>query len=62
MSDLTKILAENEKKMLRPIAPAVKKPTFHQNVEESDSETENTHRASTSTPKSSKGLLLKSLS
>ena len=40
--------------MLKPIAPAVEKPTIHQNVEDSDSELENNHPASTSTPMKSK--------
>ena len=36
--------------MLKLVAPAVNKSTIHQNIEDSDSETENTHPASTSTP------------
>ena len=40
--------------MLKPIAPAVEKPTIHQNVEDADSETENNYPASTSTPMKSK--------
>ena len=54
MSDLTKILAEKQKEMLKLIAPAVEKPTIHQNVEDSDSKTENNHPTSTSTPIKSK--------
>ena len=38
MSDLTKILAENQREMLEPIAPAVKNPATVQNLENSDSE------------------------
>ena len=43
MSDLTKILAENQKETLKLIAPTVKKSTFTQNLEDPDSETEKTH-------------------
>ena len=38
MSDLTEILAENQKEMLKLIAPVVKKPATVQNLENSDSE------------------------
>ena len=50
MSDLTKILAENQKEMLKLIAPLNKKQTVHMNVQVSDSETENVSVARTSTP------------
>ena len=50
MSDLTKILAENQKEMLKLIAPLNKKQTVHMNVQDSDSETENVSVARTSTP------------
>ena len=40
MSDVTKILTENQKEMLKLIAPAVKKPGALQNFENSDSEPE----------------------
>ena len=49
-SDLTKILAENQKEMLKLIAPLNKKQTVHMNVQDSDSETENVSVARTSTP------------
>ena len=49
MSDLTKILAENQKEMLKLIAPLNKKQTVHMNVQDSDSETENVSVARTST-------------
>ena len=54
MSDLTKIFAENQKEKVKLIAPVVRKATIHQNIEDSDSETENNHPASTSTPIKSK--------
>ena len=50
MSDLTKILAENQKEMLKLIAPLNKKQTVHMNVQDSDSEPENVSVARTSTP------------
>ena len=50
MSDLTKILAVNQKEMLKLIAPLNKKQTVHMNVQDSDSETENVSVARTSTP------------
>ena len=50
MSDLTKILAENQKEMLKLIAPLNKKQTGHVNVQDSDSETENVSVPRTSTP------------
>ena len=50
MSDLTKILAENQKEMLKLIAHLNKKQTVHMNVQDSDSETENVSVARTSTP------------
>ena len=62
MSDLTKIFAENQKKILRLIAPSVKKHAIPQNVEDSDSETENTHPTSTSTPIKSKSTTCKTTS
>ena len=54
MSDLTNILAENQREMLKLIAPTVTKSTIPQNLEDSDSETLNTNPASTSTPIKSK--------
>ena len=50
MSDLTKILAENQKEMLKLIAPLNKKQTVHMNAQDSDSEPENVSIARTSTP------------
>ena len=50
MSDLAKILAENQKEMMKLIAPMAKKSSAHQNVQDSDSETENISVARTSTP------------
>ena len=50
MSDLTKILAENQKEMLKLIAPLNKKQTVCMNTQDTDSEPENTSVARTSTP------------
>ena len=50
MSDLTKILAENQKEMLKLIAPTVKKQTIITAAEETDSESENIPENTTSTP------------
>ena len=50
MSDLTKILAENQKEMLKLIAPPIKKQTFITAVGETDSEPENIPGNATSTP------------
>ena len=50
MSDLTKILAENQKEMLKLIAPLNKKQNVLANAQDSDSETENVSVARTSTP------------
>ena len=50
MSDLTKILAENQKEMLKLRAPFNKKQTVHMNVQDSDSEPENVSVTRTSTP------------
>ena len=50
MSDLTKILAENQKEMLKLIAPLNKKQTVHINIQDSDSEPENVSVTRTSTP------------
>ena len=40
MSDLAKSLAENQKEMMKLVAPITKKPSAHQNVQDSGSETE----------------------
>ena len=50
MSDLTKILAENQKEMLKLMAPLNKKQTVHMNAQDSDSEPESVSVARTSTP------------
>ena len=50
MSDLTKILAENQKEMPKLIAPLDKKQTVHMNVQDSDSEPENVSVPRTSAP------------
>ena len=50
MSDLTKILGENQKEMLKLIAPLNKKQTVHVNVQVSGSEPENVSAIRTSTP------------
>ena len=50
MTDLTKILAENQKEMLKLIAPASKKRSANSNLQDSDSDQENISVARTSTP------------
>ena len=50
MSDLTKILAENQKEMLKLITAPVKKQTIIAATEETDSESENIPENATSTP------------
>ena len=50
MSDLTKILAENQKEMPKLIAPTVKKQTIITAAEETDSKSENIPENATSTP------------
>ena len=50
MSDLTKILAENQKEMLKLIAPLNKKQSVYMNAQDSDSEPEKVSVARTSTP------------
>ena len=50
VSDLTKILAENQKEMLKLIAPLNKKQTVYMNAQDSESEPENVSVARTSTP------------
>ena len=50
MSDLTKILAENQKEMLKLIVPTSKKQTIITATEETDSESENVPGNATSTP------------
>ena len=49
MSDLTKILAENQKEMLKIIAPVSKKRPISSNIQDSDSDQENISVARTST-------------
>ena len=50
MSDLTKILAENQKEMSKLIALLNKKHPVHPNEQQSDTETENISAARMSTP------------
>ena len=50
MSDLTKILAENQEEMLKLIAPWSKKQPVRMNNQDPDSEPENISVARTSTP------------
>ena len=50
MSDLTKILAENQKEMLKLIAPVSKKRPISSNIQDSDSDQENISATRTSTP------------
>ena len=50
MSNKTRILAENQKQMLKLIAPATKKTLDSQNLEDSHSVAENTFIALTLTP------------
>ena len=50
MSDLTKILAENQKEMLKLIAPLSKKRPVRLEDQNSDSEPENTSVTRMSTP------------
>ena len=50
MSVLTKYLAENQKEMLKLIAPLYKKLPVYPNEQDSDSESENISVARTSTP------------
>ena len=50
MSDLTKTIAENQKEMLKLIAPLNRKLPVHLNERDSDSEPEKTSVARTSTP------------
>ena len=50
MSDLAKMLAENQKEMLKLIAPRRRKQPVHPNNQDPDSEPENVSVARTSTP------------
>ena len=50
MSDLTRILAENQKEMLKLIGPVSKKRPASSNVQDSDSDQENISVTRTSTP------------
>ena len=50
MSDFSKILPENQKEMLKLIAPDSKTRNSHPDIEDFDSETENTLPTVTSTP------------
>ena len=59
MSDLTKILPDNQKEMLKLIAPMTKKSSDHQATENFDSELENISVARTSTPVKTKATTSK---
>ena len=61
LSDLTKILADNQKEKRKLMTPAVKKSKNRQNLEDSDSETENALPTPSSTPLNLKRLPLKIL-
>ena len=50
MSDPTKILADNQKEIIKLITPVTKRSSDHQAYENSDSESENMSVAPTSTP------------
>ena len=50
MSDITKLLAENQKEIMKLLAPSRKKSSAHLNAQDSDSEAENISVARTSTP------------
>ena len=50
MTDLANMSAENQKEMMKLTVPMAKKSFAHQNVQDSDSETENITVARTSTP------------
>ena len=50
MTDLTKILAENQKEMLKLIAPASKKRSVSSDIQDSDSDQENISVTRSSTP------------
>ena len=50
MSDLAKLLAENQKEIMELVVPSAKKSSAHQNTQYFDSETENLSVARTSTP------------
>ena len=59
MSDSAKFLADNQKEMLKLIAPMAKKPSEHQALENSDSEPGNSTVARTSTPVKTKATTSK---
>ena len=59
VSDLSKILAENQNEMLRLIAPATRTQDNRPDVENSDSETENVFPTITSTPVKNKATVRK---
>ena len=50
MSDLTELLAKNQKEMMEHVVPFIKKSSDHQNIQDTDSETENISVTRTSTP------------
>ena len=57
MSDWAKMLAENQKEMLKLITSTTKKVLILHNLEDCDSEAENTFTAPTSTPIKSRATL-----
>ena len=59
MSDLSKILAENQREMLKLLAPTTKVQNNHLNAENSDSELENVFPTITSTPVKNKATMRK---
>ena len=59
MSDLTKMLADNQKEMSKLIAPMTKKSSDYQALENSDSEPENISVVRTSTPVKTKATTSK---
>ena len=50
MSEQVKMLAENQKEVMKLIVPNAKKSSTHQNFQDSDSEKENISESQTSTP------------
>ena len=61
MAELTKILTENQKQMLKLLTTAVRKTNVVQNLDNFDSETEDILPNTISTPKTLKRLPLKTL-
>ena len=59
MTDLSKIFAENQKEMVKLIAPITETQNSPLNVEDTDSETENALPTTTSTPVKTKRTIRK---